>query len=268
MFMLTFTLAAALSGGDPCTGQPPLPDVDRCVNRVLQLVEASGADLKSFTGDIAYRKDEALLNRTEIRTGTVVYEQNKDGKRRLGIRFDTRVLGNRREQERKRLIFDDGWFIEIDEARQLTIKRQLVRSGDTMDPLRLGGPFPLPVGQSKSDVLRRFSVEPAPPPDHAMFRGLLEQPLEGLQLTPRAGTKEAKDWSRIDVWYDPATWLPLAVQATETNGDVRRIRLTKTTRNVPLTRLQQGNLVSDSPIDDWTIDVRPLPPLKKDDAAP
>ena len=265
MLLVTLILAAA-TGGDVCAGAQQT--IDPAVTRVLLLAEASGDGLKSFAGDIAYRKDEALLQRTELRTGTVVYEKSEKGKRRLGIRFDTRILGNRREHERKRLIFDDGWFIEIDESRKLTIKRQLVRCGDDMDPLRLGGPFPLPVGQSKDDVLKRFSVTPSPAPDHPMFRALAAQPLEGLQLTPRAGTEEAKAWSRIDVWYDPATWLPIGVQATEVNGDVRRIRLTNTTRNEALTGLQRGNLMSDSPTDDWTIDVRPLPPLQPDDAAP
>ncbi|MCH2364911.1 MAG: hypothetical protein MK479_10070 [Planctomycetes bacterium] len=48
------------------------------------------------------------------------------------------------------------------------------------------------------------------------------------------------------------------------NDDVRRIRLTNATRDVPLKRLDRGVLFSDSPMDDWSVDVRPLPDPEPD----
>jgi hypothetical protein len=232
------------------------------VDQALTSIEVSGLDLEMFTADVAYRKDEALLERSEIRTGRVVYKREQAKQPTLGIRFDTRVLGNRLEQERKRIVFKDGWLIEVDESRQLTIKRQLAREGESMDPMRLGGPFPLPVGQPKASVLEQFVVTELAPPTHGMFKRIASTPgLVGLRLVPRANTPEHDDWSSIDLWYDVSTWLPIGVEATETNGDVRRIRLTNVARNTPLARPDEDVLVADSPMDDWTVDVRPLPPL-------
>ena len=235
--------------------------IDPGVHQALASIEASGVDLQTFTADIAYRKDEALLDRSETRTGRVAYQRLPDKQPVLGIRFDTRVLGDRLERVRKRIVFENGWLIEIDEPRQLTIKRQLVHAGETMDPMRLGGPFPLPVGQPKASILKRFKVSFIAPPSHRLFKPIAETSgLVGLRLCPLANTPEADEWSRIDLWHDPATWLPVGVEATQHNGDVRRIRLTSTSRNAPLERLDQGVLVALSPMDDWTVDVRPLPP--------
>ncbi len=251
----------------PCT--PSDAPADSAVHQVLASIEASGVDLRTFSADIAYRKDEALLDRSETRTGRVAYQRLPDKQPVLGIRFDTRVLGDRLEQVRKRIVFENGWLIEVDEPRQLTIKRQLVHEGTTMDPMRLGGPFPLPVGQPKASVLKRFKVSFIDPPSHRLFKPIAEAPgLVGLQLRPLANTPEADEWSHIDLWYDRATWLPVGVEATEHNGDVRRIRLTSASRNAPLEQSDQGVLVALSPIKDWTVDVRPLPAAAETPAPP
>ena len=259
LHLLLATLITCLSlHCNPCA--PPTDTIDPAVDQALREIEASGLDLHSFTADIAYRKDEALLERSEIRTGRVVYERAPDTPPVLGIRFNARVLGDRLEHVRKRIVFQDGWLTEIDEPRQLTIKRQLVHDGETMDPMRLGGPFPLPVGQPRASVLQRFTVAPVAPPTHGMFKRIANTPgLIGLRLVPRANTYESEEWTHIDLWYDPATWLPVGVEASEINGDVKRIRLTDTARNAPLARLDRGVLVADSPMGDWTVDVRPLP---------
>jgi len=264
--LTTALLSLLLVSGDPCTGPdaPTAPVVNPAVDTALLNIEAKG-DPSTFTADIAYRKDEALLGRSEIRIGRVVFEQPEGKQSVLGIGFDTRVLGSRREAERKRIIFENGWLIEIDEARQLTIKRQLVHDGESMDPMRLGGPFPLPVGQKRDDVLLRFAVTLGSTPTHPMFKSIAGTPdLVALHLVPRINTPEADTWTSIDLWYDPATWLPVAVEARETNDDVRRIRLTNATRDIPLKRLDRGVLFSDSPMDDWTVDVRPLPDPEPD----
>ena len=226
----------------------------------LKAIEAAGMPT-SFTADVAYRKDESLLGRSEIRMGSLAFDRPTKAPGVLGIVFETRIIGARREDHRKRIVFEKGWLIEIDEPRQLTIKRQLVHEGEAMDPMRLGGPFPLPVGQRREDVLRRFTVQDAPKPEHPMFKPVAGTPgLTGLRLVPRTGTPEADTWAMIDLWYDPITWLPVAVEARESNDDVRRIRLTNANRNMPLTPPQRGLLFSESPMDEWSVDLRPLPP--------
>ncbi|MCH2137142.1 MAG: outer membrane lipoprotein carrier protein LolA [Phycisphaerales bacterium] len=257
------TLGLSLDAGDEQASQTDVPAAT--IGCTLDQIESAGADLTSFTADITYRKDEALLERSDIRSGRVVFNRPEGQDGVLGIRFDTRVLGDRLEDERKRIVFENGWLIEIDEPRQLTIKRQLAHDGEHMDPMRLGGPFPLPVGQSRQAVEKRFQVQSIEPPTHRMFKQVSQtKGLTGLSLTPLPTVPEAKRWSRIDLWYDPANWLPVAVEAREVNGDVRRIRLANPQRNTPFTPDDRGVLVSQSPMDDWSVEVHPLKqPLKQ-----
>jgi len=228
------------------------------VDTALRAIELAGADLPAFTATVAYRKDDALLGSREIRTGSLVYDAREKQPTRLAVDFDVRIVNRRRREESRRLIFDGSWLVECDESSKQFIKRQIVAPGDTADPMRLGGPFPLPIGQKRDDVLRRFSVEllsgepdtfVAPKPD--------EVNLTGLRLTPREGTVEARDWSTIDLWYDRDTWYPVGVVAIERNGDARRIRLTDMKRHEALPEASEQLLSIDEPGEDWSVDVRP-----------
>ncbi len=251
-------MSLALSAGDPCT--LPITPIDPAIDAALHSIEAAGTP-KSMTADIVYRKDEALLGRHELRLGSVVFHRDGDKEPVLGVHFPFRVIGARRESHSKRIIFRDGWLIEIDEPRRLTIKRQLAAEGKAMDPMRLGGPFPLPLGQTRASVLMRFAPTEAPPPAHPLFKPVASTAnLIGIRLTPHQGIPEADAWSRIDLWYDPATWLPVAVEAHEPNGDVRRIRLTSHTRDAPLSDAHKKLLIDTPPDEDWTTDVHPLLP--------
>ncbi len=44
------------------------------VNHLLKRIEKVGKEVHSLTGDIAYRKIDAVLGRTEVRTGSFAYE--------------------------------------------------------------------------------------------------------------------------------------------------------------------------------------------------
>ena len=81
--LTTALLSLLLVSGDPCTGPdaPTDPVVKPAVDTALLNIEAKG-DPSTFSADIAYRKDEALLGRNEVRTGRVVFERH-EGKQAL-----------------------------------------------------------------------------------------------------------------------------------------------------------------------------------------
>ncbi|MDP6987264.1 MAG: hypothetical protein QGG74_04385 [Phycisphaerales bacterium] len=253
--MLASMVTAALmllSAGE--AADPPPTEVDAA----LRAIESAGADLHAFTAAVAYRKDDALLGSKEIRTGSMVYEATDAHPTRLAVGFDVRIVNRRRQEETKRIVFDGSWLVERDDAAKQFIKRQIVAPGDSADPMRLGGPFPLPIGQRRDEVLKRFAVVLLPGvPDTFVVPKPDDLHLVGLRLTPREGTVEAEDWSTIDLWYDGATWLPIGVVATERNGDTRRIRLTKLTRHESLPVAATALLSIDEPGEGWSVDVRP-----------
>jgi hypothetical protein len=238
---------------------PPAPPAAALqVDAALTAIEVAGAKLQAFTADVAYRKDDALLGGGELRTGDMVYERRDDGGARLAIRFEYRIdLGDMaRRRETKRVVFDKGWLVESDESQRQFIKRQIVKPGDTADPMRLGGPFPLPIGQKRADVLRRFSVIECEgePDSFAVMKG---SSVIGLHLVPLPDSAESKKWAYIDLWYDRETWLPVGVRAVEDNGDTRRIRLTALTPHETLSEAAASQLSIDPPEEGWSVDVQP-----------
>jgi len=192
--------------------------------------------------------------------GALLFDRRARDRPVLAVRFDRRVdLGDMSSRpEPTRLIFEDGWLHDINEPQRQVVRRQLGRVGGTSDPMRLDGPFPLPIGQKSQDVLRLFQVEAlSGPPDRFTVPKASDRDLAGVRLTPRDGSGLKDRWATIDVWYDRANWLPVGVIATEPNGDLRRIRLTNLARHDEVPAAAAAMRSTDVP-EDWFIDVRPL----------
>ncbi len=233
------------------------PAVDPVAD-ALGHIELAGTDLAALSADVAYRKDDALLGGGELRTGHLIYAAENGP--RLAVRFDYRIdLGDMaRRAETKRLVFDGGWLVESDEANRQFIKRQIVAPGDTADPMRLGGPFPLPIGQKRADVLRRFETSMIDtPPDAFIAPVTAGRDVIGLHLVPRAELNESKDWAHLNLWYDRDSWLPVGVVAVETNGDTRRIRLGSVRRHEQVPPEAETLLSIEPRGVGWSVDVHP-----------
>ena len=88
--------------------------------------------------------------------------------------FDTLIVADRRESIGQHYAFDGQWVVEKTPADKQFTKRQVVPPGEDFDPLRIGeGPFPVPVGQRKADILDRFDAEILPAtPAHELLRAL------------------------------------------------------------------------------------------------
>ncbi|MDP7030326.1 MAG: hypothetical protein QF733_08910 [Phycisphaerales bacterium] len=228
------------------------------VHDALSNIEQAGSSLGALTADVAYRKDDALIGGGELRTGRLVYAADPGPS--LAVQFDYRIdLGDMaRRGETKRLVFADGWLLEADQANRQFIKRQIVAPGDTADPMRLGGPFPLPIGQKRADVLRRFDVTVLDgPPDAFLASAATDREVIGLHLVPKPGVAEAEDWAHLNLWYDRTSWLPLGVLAVETNGDARRIRLSEVARHDEIPAASKAMLSMALPGEGWSVDVQP-----------
>jgi hypothetical protein len=143
---------------------------------------------------------------------------------------------------------------EVDHDRKQFIKRELVSpSEEAIDPFELGnGPIPLPIGQKKESVLLKFDVQRIKRPSEGPL-SKLDESVVGLHLTP----KDTSDWESIDLFYDPATWLPVGVRSIEKDGTTRVSRLS----NIQLNALREdeAKLLSIETPDpkEWSIDIRP-----------
>ena len=150
-------------------------------------------------------------------------------------------------------------------ARLLCALESLVPSTaaiDEVDPTRLGGRFPLPVGQPAADVLARYHVELIGDASHHEFlKPAFEgRTVVGLRIVPRDDVPTADDFKHVDLWYDTANWLPVGVAMLDEEGNTRRLRLSDARVNPELDEEQLRRLAGTVPTTaDWVVDERRCP---------
>jgi len=228
------------------------------VEAVLADLELAAGELSAFTADVVYINDEALLGRRETRMGNLIYRVDPDtGKASFAVLFESLVIGTTRRDRTKHYIFNDGWVAEVDYESKQFISRQIVAPGREFDPLKLGeGPIPLPIGQSRHDVLARFDVTLIDPPDSGPLANL--DNVHGLRLVPKPNVAEADEYQYVKLFYDRTTRLPIGIETLQTNDDRSFVRLRQVQHNPKLTeqQLQQLSIEAPDP-SEWAIDVRP-----------
>jgi hypothetical protein len=234
------------------------PAVPPAVDDLLTRLESAANDLRDFSANIAYERFDALIEETERRFGRLVLEgQGKE--RKLALLFDEYIDGSgRSDRTRDHWLFLDGWLVEINEKAKTVTERQIAPPGSTFDPLKLGeGPFPIPLGQPKAEVLKRFRVDDLGKSDAPLLKSL--PPCRGLRLVPIEGTEFAKETAAVEVWYEPESLSPLGLVIRNVNGDTVAVRLVKPARNAGLSEADR-TLLAKPEINptQWAIDRRPL----------
>jgi hypothetical protein len=189
-------------------------------------LEKNAKDLNAFTAKVMYEKEDALLGRKELRTGDLIYRVDPQSKEKsFAIFFDATIVNNRKRQETRRYIFNGRWLAEIDDKEKQFIKREIVPPGKQLDPLKLGeGPFPLPIGQPKAEVLARYRCDCSGASQQGLLKDL--QNVDGLLLVPKPGTQEAKDFIKVELFYDRQLLLPVGIHLVDGNGDQKTIKMT------------------------------------------
>ncbi len=255
----------------------------------LDRLEAAGRGLEGFRARVIYTREQPLLGDRQVRIGRLAYQPaerrsaddaetddgadadgadgsdaigndddadggNTDGRpAKFAIRFTHLQVGRGLRERPQYYIFDGQWLAEIHPDRRQFIKRQVVPPGRRYDPLKLGeGPFPLPLGQRRQQVLELFEVELVRAED---------DPADAvhLALTPRAEQAERLDYRRIDLWYDRDTLLPRRVRAEEPSGDLTIVEL-KDPRVGPIGSDEAAELFStETPPagSGWRVEVKP-----------
>jgi hypothetical protein len=209
-------------------GQPEFTTADQLLD-ALEHVE-----INRLTADVRYTKIAEFLGEREMRLGKMQFTSTPrpdpatrpaarpatrpDPKRRFGVQFDKLYIGNIQDDQPKIYIFDGRWFVEKLPNEKLIVKREVVRPGDVADPLRIGeGPFPIPIGQKKEDILRRFDAElldaddgltldPDDENDPAAMKAArnLVRFTRGsyqIRLTPKEVFGDTLDLAEVRLWY-------------------------------------------------------------------
>jgi hypothetical protein len=225
---------------------------------LLDALETADAGIDTLTSPITYRKFFAIQSDEQRRSGTLYFQTERptEGEtvheegdqpaatpaptRRFAVSFEQLTVGDRQERIDQQYAFDGEWVVEKTPADRQFTKRQVVPPGEDFDPLRIGeGPFPVPVGQRKEDILERFTAEILP-----TTAGLTDPQLIALaehfefiqlRLVPREGTDVSRDFDEIRIWYQPGEHLLPRIARTVTPiGDESEVVLRKPTVNEPI----------------------------------
>jgi outer membrane lipoprotein-sorting protein len=252
VFTMYLLLTIMLGFAAPSAIIPP----EASVEVILDHVDRRSASLETYVATVRLDSTDGLSEETERRFGRVYFTA---APRRAAIVFERSIDPSGRARERlEHYVFADGVLSDYDHEAKRLIRRELVKPGETTDPLRLGeGPVPIPFAQRKADILRAFDVTPGPPPPPS----LVKDPacVVGLHLVPKDGTRLANqnDLASIDLWIDRTTASPLAIQVNERDGDVVASRFFKASFNAELDETAKKWLLApDVDPREWRIESR------------
>ncbi|MCC6909072.1 MAG: outer membrane lipoprotein carrier protein LolA [Phycisphaerales bacterium] len=250
--------AIALVGAQPpassTAGEPPAATPSfATAEQLLDAVAASDAKIDTLHTTIRYETVQDLLDDKQVRKGTAVLHISPDRKlKQFRVSFTQFISSRGLEEQSRDYIFDGRYLVERLNDEKQFIKREVVRPGQEMDPMAIDGPLPLPIGQGRESILKRFTAELLEPETDEADR------LKGyyrLRLTARNADD---DLEMVDLWYDPQTLLPGRALITERGGDTVQVDLANTTINDAEVDPAEFSTESPSLDDGWRIDIRML----------
>jgi len=187
------------------------------VEQILDALDQVGQGLKDFDARVSMGQADDVSGEDLTRSGRVCYRIGPDGNAAVNVDFDKKIVGKRMQDKRVQYLLNDGWLTDRDYDRKVEIRRQVTKPGQKINLLKLGeGPFPLPIGQKREDVLANFDV--------AKGGVGKDDPKDTvhLQLTPKKGTSFERKFKTIDVWVDVKTHFPVRIQTLDKNETTTR----------------------------------------------
>lgn len=183
--------------------------VDPAVERILEQLEKAGKQIKDVSAKLTFIKTDPILEDVQKYQGVIRYKDTKPNPR-FFIRFDTFTQEGILRDVKQWHLFDGRWYIEAREQTKTIVRREILRPGESRDIFAIGqGPFPLPFGQKKEEILNHFvcrkvDATPKDPPhsDH-------------IACTPLPFTDLADKYATVHFYIDRKLNLPVKVETIE-----------------------------------------------------
>jgi outer membrane lipoprotein-sorting protein len=194
---------------------------DATVEGVLDALHERGKDLQSLAADVELESYvEAFGDDPETRFGKLWLLRTADGDTRVRIAFTERVKGRQRREQARDYLVDGQRLVERNHEVKKETTRVIGQPGEKLDLFKLGqGPFPIPIGQPREDVLANFDVRPTKPADVDEKPG---RAVTAIELTPKKGSSVEGKFASVSITIAPDGW-PVSVKtvgagnAPETN---------------------------------------------------
>jgi hypothetical protein len=215
--LLAFPLGCAASATVGPSTQSSALSAKSSVDQILDALDARGENLRDFSAKVILTDTDDSSGDSTVNTGSVVLQRKGEDDARIRVAFTQRRLGNKIFPADHQYTLDNGILDDRDYLKKHENRTQVLKPGQKLDLFKLGeGPFPLPLGQKKEDVLKLFDVskiDPAKddPPGTVHVR-----------LIPKDGTQFASRFKTIDVWVDTASDMPRRIQTDDVNQTTTR----------------------------------------------
>ena len=194
------------------------PAVDAQIDAILQRMEnchvnTLAADLKWTTWAVIDDPNDVSVN-----VGQIWYRQAKPVAQ-FKIHLTKWIVDGRMHDRDEQHFFDGRWYIKLDALHKQVTRTEIRGPNEPVNPYKLGeGPFPLPFGQKRADMLREFEItrlpyDPKDPND-----------TDHLRLVPRPDASTRRNWAEIQLWVaraGPLAGLPLRVKAVKMDNTGR-----------------------------------------------
>ncbi len=196
----------------PSSGYPEVDDI-------LDRLETKGQAIKGLACNLIYKYVTVEpVEDAQIKEGELLFTVDQPNAKFL-IHFDKMIAEGIVIPRHEYFLFDGGWLIERNDKARTVIRRQVVRPGERIDPFRVGkGPFPLPFGQKREDILRNFKIDLRP------FELGDPRNARHLHCVPLPDSELASRYSRVDIYVDRKIELPVRI-VTERLTDGNRIEV-------------------------------------------
>jgi hypothetical protein len=182
---------------------------DALVDETLDKLEARGKTAKAIEAEIQYDyitpgPIEGLED-TQTKMGTLFFVQT--GHPRFLVHFTKKVQGGTVDSSAEYYAFDGLWLTERNDRSKSVIRREIVKPGQHVDLFDLGrGPFPLPFGRSRAEMLYHFEIKL-----HSYHGGASKDEPIQLRCLPREGTDLGTRYRYVDLFIDRKLDLPTQV---------------------------------------------------------
>lgn len=189
------------------------------VEAVLDRLEHAGQRVEDLSANVRHEVLDLVIEDKPTKIGEIKYRRAEPNAQ-FFVRFDRLEQEGIVVEKKEWYVFDGRWLTEAREQTQQVVKREIVREGERIDPFRLGeGPFPLPFGQKKAEMLEHFDVTLAPPAPND------PKETDHLRCVPRPGTKMEEEYGQLDLWVDRSLDLPVKIVADQ-KKDNKRVTVT------------------------------------------
>jgi outer membrane lipoprotein-sorting protein len=231
--------------GKPSSGDPK-------IDGILDRLEEKGRAIKGLACKLTYKfVTVEPVEDAQTKEGELLYSVDQPNSKFL-IHFDRLVAEGVSAERHEYFVFDGQWLVERNDKARTVIRRQVVRPGEQIDPFKLGkGPFPLPFGQKREDILKNFKV--------IAEKYEIGDPVntDHLRCLPLPNTELAAKYSRVDIFVSRDLELPVRI-VTERISDGNRTEVDFKEINAneaPATsrfriEVPQGFSVSEEPLPD------------------